>query len=128
MTVKNYRDLVVWQKSMQLVKLVYQLVKMLPREETFALSNQMRRAAVSIPSNIAEGYDRNSRKEYVHFLNIARGSNSELRTQLQICVDIGYLTEEDVRDAMETAEEISRMISVIIKKLTPDPCALTPDP
>ena len=128
MTVKNYRDLVVWQKSMQLVKLVYQLVKMLPREETFALSNQMRRAAVSIPSNIAEGYDRNSRKEYVHFLNIARGSNSELRTQLQICVEIGYLTEEDVCNAIKTAEEVSKMISVITKKLSPDPCALTPEP
>ena len=68
---ESYQDLIVWQKSMQLVKEVYTLVKQLPREEQFALSDQMRRAAVSIPSNIAEGYGRNSTNDYIRFLNIA---------------------------------------------------------
>ena len=81
----DYRDLVVWQRSMELVKLVYGLTKQLPREETFALSNQLRRAVVSIPSNIAEGYGRNSKQDYLRFLNIARGSKNEVETQLQIC-------------------------------------------
>ena len=74
----SYQDLIVWQKSMQLVKEVYTLVKTLPKEEQFALSDQMRRAVVSIPSNIAEGYGRNSTNDYIRFLNIARGSKYEL--------------------------------------------------
>ena len=114
----KHTDLVVWQKAMQLVKLIYQLVKKLPKEELFALSDQMRRAAVSIPSNIAEGHDRNSTKEYVHYLSIAKGSNSELNTQLLISIDIGYLSEEDVKEALQISGEIGKMLSVLIKKLT----------
>jgi len=121
MSVQNYRDLVVWQKSIEIAKMVYQLVKKLPKEEIHALSNQMRRAAVSIPSNIAEGHERKSTKEYIRHLAIAKGSKAELQTQLHICVEIGYLTETDIADAMETLEEISRMLASIIRKLSPAP-------
>lgn len=81
---EDYRDLIVWQKSMELVRAVYALTKQLPKEEIFALSNQLRRAVVSIPSNIAEGYGRNSKQDYLRFLNIARGSKYEVETQHQI--------------------------------------------
>ncbi len=92
MSLTNYKELIVWQKSMSLVTEIYQLVKFLPKEETYALSDQMRRAAVSIPSNIAEGQARNSTREFVNFLSIARGSKAELETQLMICVRLKYLS------------------------------------
>ena len=121
MSVQKYQDLVVWQKSMQLVKTIYQLTKRLPKEETYALSDQMRRAAVSIPSNIAEGYERNSKKEYIYFLSLAKGSNSELRTQLQISVDIGYFEADDIQEAIGASDEVSKMLRVMITKLNPKP-------
>jgi len=106
---------------MQLVKMTYELTKKLPKEELYGLSNQMRRAAVSIPSNIAEGYERNSQKEYIHFLSIAKGSNAELLTQLQITVLIDYLVSEDIREAVEASDEVGKMLGAIIKKLAPNP-------
>ncbi|MCL2304002.1 MAG: four helix bundle protein [Planctomycetaceae bacterium] len=99
---------------MDLTVEIYRLVKKLPKEETYALSDQMRRAVVSIPSNIAEGKDRNSSKEFIQFLHIARGSKSELETQLQISVRVGYLTETDIQPAMEMCKEIGRMLSGLI--------------
>lgn len=116
----SYQDLIVWQKSMQLVKEVYTLVKTLPKEEQFALSDQMRRAVVSIPSNIAEGYGRNSTNDYIRFLNIARGSKYELNTQIQICVMLNYISKEKAATALELSEEIGRMINALIKKLMPN--------
>lgn len=118
MAIKNYRDFTVWQKSMQAVKLLYSLVKKLPKEELFALSDQMRRCVVSIPSNIVEGQQRNSDAEFVRFLDIAQGSRAELETQLQICVVIGYLTEEEIAGLMDLLEEISRMLSSLIRTLS----------
>jgi len=91
--IKDFKDLIVWQKAMDLVVEVYNLVKKLPKEEQFALSDQMRRAVISIPSNIAEGRGRYSIKEYTHFLSVAKGSNAELETQLLLCVKINYLKE-----------------------------------
>ena len=85
MAVNNYKDLIVWQKSMSLAVKIYQIVKLLPKEELFVLSDQMRRAVVSIPSNISEGHQRNSSKEFKHFLSIAKGSLGELETQLLLC-------------------------------------------
>ena len=79
--VQSFQDLIIWQKAMDLVIEVYNLVKELPKEEQYALSDQMRRAAVSIPSNIAEGQSRNSTKEFIQFLSVAKGSNAELQTQ-----------------------------------------------
>ena len=112
----SYRDLIVWQKAMDLVDEVYSLTKHLPREELFALSDQMRRAAVSIPSNIAEGHGRKARKEFLQFLSIARGSVFELETQLSICVRQRYLTEEQVQNGFHLCEEIGRILTRISTK------------
>ena len=114
---KSYQDLVVWKRSVELVVEAYQLVKHLPREETYALSDQIRRAAVSIPSNIAEGNGRASVKDYARFLSMARGSKYELDTQLFICVKLNYLTEEQISNAMRLSEEVGRMLNVLIAKL-----------
>lgn len=117
MEVKGYRDLVIWQKAMQIAEDVYALVKKLPREETYAMSDQMRRAAVSMPSNIAEGQERNSTKEFIQFLSIARGSKSELETQLELCARVGMLSQEDITPILEELCKEGRMISALIKKL-----------
>lgn len=117
MVINNFQDLLVWQKAMDLVELVYELIKKLPKEEMYELGSQMRRAAVSIPSNIAEGQERNSNKEFINFLCISRGSNAELKTQLLICVRLGYLTATDVDVVLKLSSEISRMLSGFIKKL-----------
>ena len=116
--VKSYKDLIVWQKSMDLVIEIYKLVKKLPKEETYSLSDQMRRAVVSIPSNIAEGYARKTTKEYLKFLSIANGSRTELETQLIICNKIGYLNDKEIEVAMLKSTEIGKMISTIAFKLT----------
>ena len=85
MKINSFEDMVVWQKGIDLVQLIYRFTKSFPKEELYALSDQMRRAAISIPSNIAEGQQRNSLNEYIHFLSIAKGSTGELYTQLIIC-------------------------------------------
>jgi four helix bundle protein len=113
----SYQGLLVWQKAMDLTTVIYNLVKKLPKEELYSLSDQMRRAVVSIPSNIAEGQDRNTNKEFVHFLCIARGSKAELETQLLICVKIGYLTEPEILEAMNLSTEIGKMLTSLINKL-----------
>ena len=102
---------------MELVREAYKLTRHLPKEEIYALSSQIRRAAVSIPSNIAEGNGRNTTKDYVRFLSVARGSKYELDTQLQICVDLQYLTPEQIDNAIRLSEEIGRMLNVLITKL-----------
>ena len=84
MYTRSYRDLVVWQKSMDLVEEIYRLTKLLPEEEIFGIANQLTRAAISIPSNIAEGNKRNSQKDYARFLSIARGSEAKIETQLEV--------------------------------------------
>ena len=117
MTVGNYRELLVWQKAMEVVKVVYSLVSRLPMEERFALSDQMRRSAVSIPSNIAEGQARNSTSEFVRFLSIAQGSRAELETQLLLCVELGFLSEADIKVAMGLLEEITKMTNSLQKTL-----------
>ena len=117
----SYKELIVWQKAMDLVVEVYRLVKLLPREELYALSDQMRRSAVSIPSNIAEGHTRNSTKEYIQFLSIAKGSNAELQTQLSICSRLGYLSDEQISKANSLSDEIDRIIHSIKGRITPDP-------
>ncbi len=117
--IRNYQDLTVWQKAMDLVTEIYRISKTFPKEELYGLTNQMRRAAVSIPSNIAEGHARKSRVEYVNFLSIAQGSRAELETQLLIAVRLRYLTKEDAHDGMALLDEIGRMITTIKQKLNP---------
>ena len=116
MKLVGYKSLKVWQKAMDLATLIYILTKKLPKEESYGLVSQMRRAAVSIASNIAEGHDRNTDKEFVQFLSIARGSNSELETQLYVCINIGYFQEKDLQDALLIISELSNMLSSLIKK------------
>lgn len=115
---QNYTDLNVWQKSMDLVEEVYTLVKRLPKEEMYALSSQLRRAAVSIPSNIAEGNGRSSKKEYLRFLLISRGSTFEVETQLLICVKVEYLVEEEIERAMTLCSEVKKMLNGLIRNLS----------
>ena len=115
--VKSYKDLLVWQKSMTLVFEVYRIIKNLPKEELYALSSQIRRSAVSVPSNIAEGQQRNSTKEFINFLSIAKGSNAELQTQLIICVGLHYLSEDEINTAMQLSNEIGKMLNALIDKL-----------
>ncbi len=97
---KSYRGLAVWEKAMDLVEEVYRITNLLPKGERYALSDQLRRAVVSIPSNIAEGYGRNGVKEYARFLNIARGSKYEVETQLLICVRLRFVTDSEINKAM----------------------------
>lgn len=116
--IKDYKDLIVWQKAMEATAEVYKLAKLLPKEETYALSDQMRRAAISIPSNIAEGQARNSSKEFNQFLAIAKGSKAELETQLLLCVKVGYLTDNDIASAINLLIEIGKIINTLQQKLT----------
>lgn len=118
---EKYQDLIVWQKAMELVKQIYSLTGMIPEKGNFALIDQMRRAAISIPSNIAEGYERNSTKDYVRFLNIANGSKAELLTQVEICkmLDLVPTADKDYPDeVIGVIDEIGKMLNAIIKKLT----------
>ena len=116
--IKSYRDLQVWQKGMQLASLVYQTSRVLPKDEQFGLISQMRRASVSVPSNIAEGYGRRSRADYVRFLNMALGSLFELQTQAEIATNLGNFADEDSQPLAKDARELERMLSAMIRKLS----------
>ncbi len=116
MGVRDYKELVVWQKSMELVIEIYKLVRLLPREETYALSDQMRRAAVSIPSNIAEGFSRKSNKELLQFFYVARGSRSELETQILIAINLGYFDRNTAAHAMNLCLEIGKLLNAFISR------------
>ena len=109
----DYRDLKVWQKAIDLTSEIYKLVKLLPNEERYALSDQIRRAAVSVPSNIAEGRGRGTNKEFVRFLLMSRGSLWEVSTQLEICERLNYLSQEDTSNARQMITEISKMINAL---------------
>lgn len=113
----DYKDLIVWQKSRALVRLIYILTKKLPRDELFGLTNQIRRAVISIPSNIAEGYSRGSNKEFIHFLRIAKGSAAEVETQLILCVHLEYLQPDEIKEAISLYNEIIRMLGALIVKI-----------
>ena len=110
----SFRNLIVWQKSMSLVRSVYALSKTFPPDERYALTDQLRRAVVSIPSNIAEGNGRASSKDYAHFLSIARGSLYETVTQLEIAKDLGYVKE--LTEILVLAGEIGSMLGAMLKK------------
>ena len=112
--IKSYKDLIVWQKGYELVKQVYLLSSKLPQSEIFALQSQMRRSAVSIVSNIAEGSSRKTRKDYCQFIHIAYGSTSELETQLSLCRDLYNI---NINKELALITEVSKMLRVIINKL-----------
>lgn len=111
----NYKTLILWQKAMQLVEIVYKLIATLPKNEQYALADQMRRSAISIPSNIAEGSARGSSKEYLHFLSIANGSVAELSTQIELCKRLGYCVSSE--DAENLCDEVGKMLTSTIKTL-----------
>ncbi|MBQ0908111.1 four helix bundle protein [Flavobacterium sp. F-328] len=113
----NFRNLLIWQKSMSLTTKIYKSNKKFPKEEIFALTSQIRRSSVSIPSNIAEGFGRESSKEYLRFLNIAIGSLFELQTQLEIAKNIDYLIEDEFNTLYEDSREIERMLVSFMNKI-----------
>ena len=114
---RSYRDLLVWQKSMLLVTQIYRITKMLPQEELYGLSNQMRRCSVSIPSNIAEGYGRNFTNDYIRFLQIARGSLYELKDHLISSYDIGYINEDLLEEGLNIIESAKMILNGFINYL-----------
>ncbi len=115
--IKSYRDLIVWQKSMVMVTAIYENTRRFPRDELYGLTTQIRRAAVSIPSNIAEGYSRNSTADYIRYLRIASGSLYELRTQLEIAINLGYIKAMGFHSIEEVQTEIEKMLSSMIRKI-----------
>ena|SRR5688500_3892188 len=123
MSLLHYRELIAWQKSMALVKKVYTLSSSFPKDERFGLTSQIRRAAVSVPSNVAEGQGRDSTREFIHHLSIAYGSLMEVETQILIIgLDLGYLDKELVagflRDSSETGRIINGLMRSLRRKLT----------
>jgi four helix bundle protein len=111
MKTRQFRDLLVWQHSMRLVETVYTMTRQFPQEERFGLARQMRRAAVSIPSNIAEGRGRNSEKSFAHFLNQAQGSLYELETQMELARNLSMIPPQQAEELLEKAAEIGRMLN-----------------
>jgi four helix bundle protein len=115
--VQSFRDLVVWQRAMQLTIAVYRLTQGFPREEVYGLTSQIRRSAVSVPSNIAEGQGRLGTGEFRQFLGVARGSNSELQTQLEITRALGYGDTKIIEEAEGLSNEVGKMINAILQTL-----------
>ena len=115
--IKSHRDLIVWQRSMDLVEVVYTTTRSFPRGEMFGLTSQMRRAASSVPANIAEGYGRGTRAAYVSFLRIARGSLKELETHIEISARVGLIDKEVLTLLLGRSDELSRLLHGLISKV-----------
>jgi four helix bundle protein len=116
--IKSYRDLTVWQRAMDLAHMIYALTKNFPKTEEYRLTGQMVRAAISIPANIAEGNARATRKDYAHFVSIARGSTAELSTFLMLAMRIEMTAKEEIATALEKCEEVGRMLTALHRSLT----------
>ena len=114
----GYRDLKVWQSAMQLAEETYRLSQSFPNHEIYGLTSQLRRATVSIPSNIAEGHGRNSPKEFYHFLGIALGSLAELETQLLLAKRLKYLEADQITTVLKTTDEMAKMLKGLQKSLS----------
>jgi len=123
MSLKSYRDLDVWEKSVDLVVLVYQLAKSFPSEEKFGLTSQIKKAAVSVPANIAEGYGRTHRGDYVHHLSMARGSLAELETHVVIAGRLNFIKRKETVETWNVAQEVGKMLNKLIQTLqrAPEP-------
>jgi four helix bundle protein len=116
--VKSYKELLIWQKGIKIVVLVYKLTKDFPKDEIYALTSQLKRASVSVPSNIAEGFGRQTDKSFNHFLNIARGSLNEIETQLIIAKELGFIDNEDVlNEILFLIDEEGKMLNAFAKNL-----------
>ena len=114
---RDYRDLVLWQRAMELAAEVHRVTLKLPKHEMFGMAAQIRRSAVSIPSNIAEGSGRRTTREFIAFLHIARGSLSELKTQLVLARTVGYLADTDLSNADQLSDEVGRLLNAVIRGL-----------
>lgn len=112
----SYKELIVWQKAYKLCLEIYRITRVFPKEEVYGLTSQMRRAALSMPSNIAEGYGRKTRNEYIHFLYIAYGSACELETQTLLSIDLN-LINEGADEVIEKINEVAKMLMALIKSL-----------
>lgn len=121
MEIKNYKDLKVWQKSRELVKAVYLISRQFPEDERFGLTTQIRRAVISVPSNIAEGHSRSGSQDYYRFLSIALVSLSEVETQLIISVDLDFCDSKTITQATSLIDELQRMLHSLRKSLKPNP-------
>jgi four helix bundle protein len=117
MKVKNYRELIVWQKAMDLVVEVYTVSKSFPREEVYGLTSQLRRAAVSVPSNIAEGQGRRTTADFLRHLSISYGSLREVETQMLIAARLRYLTDRRCQDVLNMAAEVGRLLNGLMSSL-----------
>ena len=118
---QKFRDLKVWQRSHQLTLNIYGLTSKFPSEERFGVTSQLRRAAVSVPSNIAEGSKRRQPRDYAHFLNIAEASLAETEYLLILSRDLGYLSDEENSKVFPEVDEISRMLNALYTKVSPQP-------
>lgn len=117
--VKTYKELIAWQKGMELVKRVYALCKRFPKAEQYRLVDQLTRAVVSVPSNIAEGFGRSTNKDFSHFVSQARGSLFEVETQLLIAKELEFV--DDISAEIQLIEELAKILHGLIRKLTPTP-------
>ncbi len=120
-----YKNLKIWEKGMALVKLIYQLTKKFPKEEIYGLTSQIRRSGISIPSNIAEGSQRGSDKDFANFILIAKGSLAELETQIILAEDFNYIQNNELEEALNKTDELDKMLLAFHKKLTAPRSSLT---
>jgi four helix bundle protein len=120
----SYRDLIVWQRSIQMTVAIYRLSAEFPKDEMYGLTSQIRPASVSVASNIAEGYGRGGRGEYKNFLGMARGSNYEVQTQLTIASELDYGSRDGLGQAERLSNEVGKMLFSIIDKLTQAPAVV----
>ncbi|MBK9509346.1 MAG: four helix bundle protein [Cytophagaceae bacterium] len=114
---KSYRELLIWQKSILVVTNIYKLTRDFPKEELFGITSQMRRCAISIPSNIVEGFGRKSQGDFKRFLNISLGSIYELQTQIEISQNLEYLNTENYKYLMESCVELEKMMNSLVSKI-----------
>ncbi len=121
---KGYRDLLVWQKSMQLAAEVYRVTSKFPREEIYGLTSQVRRSAVSIPSNIAEGHGRLNKSEFRQFLGIARGSTYELQTQLELAESLQMASPDSIENSIQLSQEVGKMIFSLLNSMDSSLCRM----
>jgi len=116
-SIKSHRDLIAWQKAMNLTEKVYDLARSFPKEEIYGLTSQIRRCAVSIPANIAEGQGRRSKKEFQQFLGHARGSLLELDTHLELALRFGYISSESYQNILPQLQEVGRILNGLLRSL-----------
>ena len=122
MTLQSYRDLIAWQRAVDFVEAVYGQTKTFPTQEMYGLTSQLRRAAVSIPSNVAEGQGRRSTKDFLNFLGIAYGSLCEAETQIILAVRLRFLSKESCESLLQLAAEVGRLINGLTRSLESDSC------